>query len=259
MQVKIASRGEKSKISILLTIVVSSSLLFLIGYNAHAATVPDPPTGLIAIPISPTVVSLSWSAPQHNGSSSITHYEIESETATTSYSTLIILGNVTKYNNTGLTTGTTYIYRVSAINAVGTSNSSNIASAVPTQISSAPYPPTGLIANSASPTSISLSWTAPQNTGGFAITGYKIEYKVGSGSYSVLIPNTSLTTYLNTGLATGTTYTYRVSAINSIGTGVPSNEASAVPSKTYTPTGVTAVAVSPTQIYLSWIAPSETF
>ena len=75
----------------------------------------------------------------------------------------------------------------------------------------------------------------------------------------VLVPNTSLATYLNTGLATGTTYTYRVSAINSIGTGVPSNEASAVPSKTYTPTGVTAVAVSPTQIYLSWIAPSETF
>ena len=357
-------KEKKSKISILLTIVVSSSLLFLIGYNAYAATVPDPPTGLIAIAISPTVVSLSWSAPQYNGSSSITHYEIESKTATTSYSTLITLGNVTKYNNTGLTTGTTYIYRVSAINAigtsspsseqpatptktsvppknippspptgltatsssgtqinlswnpptsnggppptgykiqysidsgnfanlvsntgtaatsyshtglsnahiysykvfainsVGTSNSSNIASAVPTQVSSAPYPPTGLTANSASPTSISLSWTAPQNTGGSAITGYEIEYKVGSGSYSVLVPNTSLATYLNTGLITGTTYTYRVSAINSIGTGVPSNEASAVPSKTYTPTGFTAVAVSPTQIYLSWIAPSETF
>ncbi|HET6458538.1 MAG TPA: fibronectin type III domain-containing protein [Nitrosopumilaceae archaeon] len=357
-------KEKKSKISILLTIVVSSSLLFLIGYNAHAVTVPDPPTGLIAIPISPTVVSLSWSPPQHNGSSPIIHYEIESKTATTSYSTLITLGNVTKYNNTGLTTGTTYIYRVSAINSigtsipsseqvatpiktstppknippspptgltatsysgiqinlswnlptsnggppvigykiqysidsgnfanlvsntgtagtgyshtglssahiysykvfainsVGTSNSSNTASAVPTQISSAPYPPTGLTANSASSTSISLSWTAPQNTGGSVIMGYKIEYKVGSGSYSILVPNTSLATYLHTGLITGTTYTYRVSAINPIGTGVPSNEVSAVPSKTYTPTGVTAVAVSPTEIYLSWIPPSETF
>jgi predicted phage tail protein len=357
-------KERKSKISILLTIVVSSSLLFLIGYNAHAATAPDPPVGLSAIPISPTVVSLSWFAPQHNGSSSITHYEIESKTATTSYSTLITLGNVTKYNNTGLITGKTYIYRVSAINSVGTSspsseavatptktsappknippspptgltatsssgtqinlswnpptsnggppitgykiqysidsgnfanlvsntgtvvtgyshtglssahiysykvfainsvgtsNSSNTGSAVPTQVSSAPYPPTGLTANSASSTSISLSWIAPQNTGSSAITGYKIEYKVGSGSYSILVPNTSLATYLHTGLTTGTTYTYRVSAINSIGTGVPSNEASTVPSKTYTPTGVTAVAVSPTQIYLSWIPPSETF
>src|SRR2546430_6944722 len=153
MQVKIASRGEKSKISILLTIVVSSSLLFLIGYNAHAATVPDPPTGLIAIAISPTVVSLSWSAPQHNGSSSITHYEIESKTATTSYSTLIILGNVTKYNNTGLTTGTTYIYRVSAINAIGTSSTSSEQPATPTKTSVPPKnippsPPTGLTATS---------------------------------------------------------------------------------------------------------------
>jgi predicted secreted protein with PEFG-CTERM motif len=357
-------KEKKSKISILLTIVISSTLLFLIGYNAQAATVPDPPAGLSAIPISPTVVSLSWSPPQYNGSSSITQYKIESKTATTSYSTLITLGNVTKYNNTGLTTGTTYIYRVSAINSVGTSspsseqvatptktsappknippssptgltatsssetqinlswnpptsnggppvtgykiqysldagnfanlvsntgtagtgyshtglstghiytykvfainsvgtsNSSNTASAVPTQVFSAPYPPTGLTANPASPTSISLSWTAPQNTGGSAITGYMIEYKVGSGPYSVLVPNTSLATYLHTGLTIGTTYTYRVSAINSIGTGAPSNEASAVPSKTYTPTGVTAIAVSPTQIYLSWIPPSETF
>ncbi|MBI3640117.1 MAG: fibronectin type III domain-containing protein [Thaumarchaeota archaeon] len=355
---------KESKISLLLTIVVSSSFLFLIGYDAQASTVPDPPVVLSAIPISPTVVSLSWSPPQHNGSSAITHYIIESKTATTSYSTLITLGNVTKYNNTGLTTGTTYIYRVSAtnsvgtsnpsseavatptktssppknippnpptdltattssgtqinlswnlpasnggppvtgykiqyhldsgnftnlvsntgttatgyfhtglssghiytykvfaINSVGTSNSSNTASAVTIQVSSAPYPPTGLTANSVSPTSINLSWTAPQNTGGSTITGYTIEYKVGSGSYSVLVPNTNLATYLHKGLTTGTTYTYRVSAINSIGTSVPSNEVSAVPSKTYIPTGVTAVAVSPTQIDLSWIPPSETF
>jgi predicted phage tail protein len=357
-------KKKESKISILLTIVVSSSLLFLIGFDAQAATVPDPPVGLSAIPISPTVVSLSWSTPQHNGSSAITHYTIESKTATTSYSTLITLGNVTKYNNTGLTTGTTYIYRISAINSagtgnpsseavatptktssppkntppnsptgltattssgtqinlswnppasnggppitgykiqyyldsgnftnlvsntgtaatgyfhtglssvhiytykvfainsVGTSNSSNTASAVTIQVSSVPYPPTGLTANSVSPTSISLSWTALQNTGGSAITGYVIEYKVGSDSYLVLVPNTSLATYLHKGLTTGTTYTYRVSAINSIGTSVPSNEVSAVPSKTYIPTGVTAVAVSPTQIDLSWIPPSETF
>ncbi|HKC79329.1 MAG TPA: fibronectin type III domain-containing protein, partial [Nitrosopumilaceae archaeon] len=173
-------KGKKSKISILLTIVVSSSLLFLIGYNAHAATVPDPPTGLIAIPISPTVVSLSWSAPQHNGSSSITHYEIESKTATTSYSTLIILGNVTKYNNTGLTTGKTYIYRVSAINSVGTSSPSSEVAATPTNTSAppkniSPNPPTSLIATVYSGTQVNLSWNPPPNNGGPPVTGYKIQ------------------------------------------------------------------------------------
>ncbi len=346
--------------------VLIPSLLFLIIPYAQAATVPDPPTALSAIPISPTVVSLSWSTPQNNGGAAITGYMIEFKTATKSYTTLSTLGNVTKYNSTGLTTGTTYIYRVStinsvgtgnpsseavatptktsappknippspptgltatsysgtqinlswntpasnggpsvtgykiqysldsgnltnlvsntgtaatdyshtglstvhtytykvfAINSVGTSNSSNTASAVPIQVSTAPYPPTGLTANPASKASISLSWTAPQNNGGYSIVGYKIEYKVGSGSYSVLVSNTASTTtsYLHSGLTTGTTYTYRLSAINSIGTSFPSNEASAVPTKTYTPTGVTAVAVSPTQIDLSWIPPSETY
>jgi predicted phage tail protein len=358
-------KKRESKKPVLLTIVVSS-ILFLIGYNAQAATVPDPPVGLSAIPISPTIVSLSWSTPQNNGSAAITNYKIEFKTATTGYNTLTTVGNVTKYNNTGLTTGTTYIYRISAINSVGTSNpsteavatptktssppknippnpptnltattysgtqinlswnppasnggppvigykiqysldsgsftnlisnsgtaatgyshtglstghtytyevfainsvgasnSSSSASAVTIQVSSAPYAPTSLTANPASSTSISLSWTVPQNDGGSQITGYKIEVKIGSDSYTVLVANTgsSSTSYLHKGLITGTTYTYRVSAINSIGTSVPSYEASAIPTKTYVPSDVTAIAVSPTQIILSWIPPSETY
>ena len=346
------------------TIIASSCLLFLVGHEAHAATVSDPPVNLSAIPIAPTVVSLSWFPPSYNGSSEITNYKIEFKTGTTNYGTLTTVGNVTKYNSTGLTTGTTYIYRISAINSigtsapsseavatpkstssppknippgpptsltatassatqinlswnpppdnggppvigyqiqyqidsgnfatlvsntgtaatgyshtglstghsytykvfainsVGTSNSSNTSSAVPVQIISAPYPPTSLVANPASETSIVLSWAAPTNDGGSPITGYLVEYKVGAGSYSVLFPNNVLTTCLQKGLITGTTYTYRVSAINSIGTSLPSNEASAIPVKTYIPTGVTAIAVSPTQVYLSWIPPSETF
>ena len=88
-----STKKKESKIPILLTIVVSS-ILFLVGYNAQAATVPDPPIGLSAIPIYPTVVSLTWSPPQHNGSAAITHYMIESKTATTNYATLITPGNV---------------------------------------------------------------------------------------------------------------------------------------------------------------------
>jgi len=358
-------KKRESKLPILLTIV-ASSILFLIGSNAQAATVPDPPVGLYAIPISPTVVSLTWSPPQYNGSSAITNYKIESKTPTTSYITVTTLGNVTKYNNTGLITGKTYIYRISAINSIGTSNpsseavatptsssvppkniapspptsltatvysgtqinlswnpppnnggppvtgykiqysldsgsfanlvsnsgtavtgyshgglstghtytyqvfainsigtsnSSNTVYAIPSQVLSAPYAPTSLTANSASSTSIVLSWTAPQNNGGSQITGYKIEAKVNSGAYTVLVANSgsTSTSYINSGLITGSTYTYRVSAINSIGTSAPSYEASAKPSKTFVPTGVTAIAVSPTQIDLSWIPPSETY
>lgn len=68
------------------------------------------------------------------------------------------------------------------------------------------------------------------STGGSPITGYKIERSTDSGmTWSVIVPNTNsiATTYSDTGLAADTSYTYRVSAINSIGTSSPSDTASA--------------------------------
>jgi len=248
--------------------VLIPSLLFLVGYNAQAATVPDPPADLSAIPISPTVVSLSWSPPQHNGSSPITYYMIESKTATTSYATLITLGNVTKYNNTGLTTGKTYIYRVSAINSVGTSSPSTEAVATPTNTSAppkniSPNPPTSLTATVYSGTQINLSWNPPPNNGGPPVTGYKIQYSLDSGNFANLVSNsgTAVTGYSHTGLSTGHTYTYKVFAINSIGTSNSSNTASAVPTQVlsapYSPTGLTANSASSTSIILSWTVPQN--
>ncbi len=97
--------------------------------------------------------------------------------------------------------------------------------AVPT-----PSAPTGLGATASGATQIDLSWTAPSNTGGAAITGYRIEVSSNAGtSWTDLIGNTTstATTYAHTGLAPGTTRHYRVSAINSVGTGPASNVASA--------------------------------
>ena len=95
---------------------------------------------------------------------------------------------------------------------------------------SAPQPPTGLAATVSSSSQINLSWTAPSNNGGSAITGYEIDRSTDGGTtWSVLVSNTASTgtTYSNTGLTAATTYTYRVSAINSVGTSSPSNIASA--------------------------------
>ncbi|HKC78686.1 MAG TPA: fibronectin type III domain-containing protein, partial [Nitrosopumilaceae archaeon] len=80
---------------------------------------------------------------------------------------------------------------------------------------------------------INLSWTTPSSTGGSAITGYKIDRSTNGGStWSSLVASTgsTATTYSNTGLTSGTTYTYRVSAINSVGASSPSNTASATTS-----------------------------
>ena len=231
---------------------------------------PSPPLGLTATSVSGTQINLSWTAPTNNGGSIVTGYKLEYKIGTSgTYSILVAnTGNTaTTYSHTSLTSGQAYVYRVSAINSVGSSNPSPEATATPSTSSvsnastkTAPGTPTSLSAVSVSGTQINLSWVAPSNTGGADITGYKIESKKGTGSYDVLVSNTgnTVTAYSHTGLTTATQYYYRVSSINSIGTGSPSGEASATPRETTSPV-LTATAVSPTQIYLSWTAPSQTY
>jgi titin len=98
--------------------------------------------------------------------------------------------------------------------------------------------PTGLTATAISPTQINLSWDAPTQNYGKTIIGYKIEQKLNSGKYFTLVENTNriIATYSLTGLTTGTTYTYRVSAVYSDDSHTdPSNTASATPTTSSTP------------------------
>lgn len=91
-----------------------------------------------------------------------------------------------------------------------------------------PDAPQSLYANLYSQNNVQISWIAPQNIGKLPILGYKIEYKTSTSNFwFVLVQNTGLSTInVHSGLAPSSTYTYRVSAINSIGTSLPSNEAS---------------------------------
>ncbi|MDG7054424.1 MAG: fibronectin type III domain-containing protein, partial [Nitrososphaerota archaeon] len=128
-------------------------------------------------------------------------------------------------------------------------------------IQNVPGKPTSISALAASETSIFLTWSAPPDDNIPEITGYKIEYKTGAGSFSTLVADTksSSTSFLHVGLESNETYTYRVYAINSVGTSNSSSKASAEPGQTTVPTGLVATAISPNQIRLSWIAPSETY
>ena len=90
----------------------------------------------------------------------------------------------------------------------------------------APGAPTGLTATASGGTQIDLAWTAPADNGGRVITGYQIEKSDDAGTrWSVLVADTQSTDtiYSDTTLSGGETRHYRVSAINSIGTGAASN------------------------------------
>ena len=85
----------------------------------------------------------------------------------------------------------------------------------------APGMPTGLSAT-AGVNSVMLSWTAPSDPGARGdasarVTGYQIERHSGDGNFVVIEPSHGSTTYTDPGLTSGTTYTYRVSAVNNFG------------------------------------------
>ena len=95
------------------------------------------------------------------------------------------------------------------------------------QTATVPDEPTGLTATAKGETRIDLSWTAPSANGGAIITGYQIE-KFALGNWSTLVVLfDDTTTYSHTGLSAGNTRLYRVSAVNSVGAGSPSNTAGA--------------------------------
>jgi hypothetical protein len=93
----------------------------------------------------------------------------------------------------------------------------------------APSAPQGLGATAGN-AQVALSWSAPASNGGSAVTGYKIYRSTSSGSETLLAsPPGTGTSYTDSSAANGTTYYYKVSALNAVGEGPLSNEASGTP------------------------------
>jgi hypothetical protein len=116
---------------------------------------------------------------------------------------------------TGLTNGVAYTFRIAATNAAGTSAYSSASTAVtPAGVPAAPDAPTPTAGNG----SVSLSWTAP-SANGSAITDYKVYYATSAGgSYTLFSDGTSTTASATvTGLTNGTSYYFKIAAVNAVG------------------------------------------
>ena len=199
------------------------------------------PAALTATAISPTKIKLSWFPPTSTFGQSIGGYILEREIINDVYDEIETVGSgTTTYTISNLQTDKTYTYVVKAkFSSGGGSPRSNTASATPNEDSteptsssiSAPSSP-NLTAQVISETQINLSWSKPSD-GGAPITGYKIEVKENSGSFSILVENTKSTTrtYSHTNLTPNSNYTYKVSAINGLGPGSSSNESSGTPTE----------------------------
>ncbi|MFA5941569.1 MAG: fibronectin type III domain-containing protein [Sinimarinibacterium sp.] len=211
--------------------------------NEASATPADPPpapTNLTATPGN-SQVTLNWGA--SDGATSYNVYQ-----GTSAGGATLVATGVTGTNRTvtGLTNGTTYFFKVAAINAGGASSPfSNAASATP---QGPPPAPTNLSATAGNG-QVTLNWAA--STGA---TSYNVYQGTSAGAETLLATGIAGTGRIVTGLSNGTTYYFKVAAVNANGTSPLSNEASATPQGAPpAPTNLTATA-GDSQVTLNWTA-----
>jgi hypothetical protein len=93
------------------------------------------------------------------------------------------------------------------------------------------------------------TWTAPSSDGGVAITGYEVTPYAGATALPAHIFTSTATTQVITGLTNGTTYTFKVAAINGVGTGPQSAASNAVtPHRALTGDGTVFVPLTPCRV-----------
>ncbi|MFI5934531.1 fibronectin type III domain-containing protein [Actinoplanes sp. NPDC051494] len=204
------------------------------------ATVPGTPTGLV-VTRGDARATLTFVAPADDGGDPVTGYDVSADDGAT-WAVLAADRTVT-----GLTNGTTYRFRVRAVNTVGAGAPTARVDATPATTAGAP---TGLTA-ARGDASATLAFTAPASDGGDLVTGYDVSTDDGL-TWAALAGNRVVT-----GLANGVTYTVRVRAVNSAGPGAAS--ASALVTPATTPGAPTALSASAgdAQAVLMFTAPGD--
>jgi subtilisin family serine protease len=208
-----------------------------------ATTNPGAPGGLVANPVSFSQIDLSWTAPSGG-----TSYRVERAVGSGTFS-LVGTAPGTSYSDTGLSSSTTYSYRVSAAGATATSSGPYSATATATTQAGPPSTPSGVTAAPVTGASdqVRVAWS-----GSAGATSYAVERgSAASGPWTPRATGVTSTSYTDTGLSPNATFYYRVTASNATGSSAPSAPTAAT-TNPGPPGGLSARAASSSRIALSW-------
>jgi hypothetical protein len=170
---------------------------------ADAGSDAGAPSAVTALPTSATAIQLQW-APV----SGAARYDVERSTDTVTWKVVASPGGKqTLFTDVALSSGTTYYYRVAAfVDGEDVSRSDVVSATTTVDTPTAPV----LLPATSSATSLDLQWSDVDGE-----LGYRIERSPdGTNGWAVIgTTGQGLTSYTDTGLASATTYYYRVVAV----------------------------------------------
>ena len=223
---------------------------------------PSAPTGVTAIPVDVQtagfdngVVTVSWTAPDNNGSN-ITGYTVRyGGTATIGCTTT----TETTCDVTGLPVGVPLSFTVTATNASGEGPASVGVIATPRTVSGSPTSPAAVPGNQ----SAAVSWAVPAFgiIGGTPVTSYEVTVLDGLGAPTLLTGCTATPPALGCtveGLTNGEDYSFSIVAVNAAGSSLPATTAVVTPLAVPQPPTDLAVELGNGAVTVSWVAPTDT-
>ncbi|HVL87584.1 MAG TPA: fibronectin type III domain-containing protein [Candidatus Thermoplasmatota archaeon] len=197
-------------------------------------------------------ISLSWQAPADNGGGAVSNYRVYRQVDCAGGFSLLASPTATSYNDTGLTNGRSYCYRVSAVNTYGEGPQTGTVSGIPY---TTPGAPQSFVATRGDQ-SVALSWSYPANDGGRGVQYYMIHRGTSCGSKS-LLTTVAIASYTDTGLTNGVTYCYAISAVNAAGEGARTADVQATPARAPSAPRNLAAVAGDGNVSLSWDEPTD--
>jgi len=180
--------------------------------NGQPSPTPTAPSGLSAA-VSGTTVSLKWT----DQSNTEQGFRVERQLSGDTSWTLVTdtTANVISYVDRTVALGKTYVYRVYAFNAAGSSMAVTASATTGAPSANGPSAPIGLNATVLDNTLVNLVWSDKSNNE----QGFHVQRRVtGDATWTTLADTVAdAQSYRDTAVVMGTSYEYRVFAFNSAG------------------------------------------
>ncbi|NBO45555.1 MAG: fibronectin type III domain-containing protein, partial [Actinobacteria bacterium] len=228
---------------------IGESLLTTAATFNFVLAAPTAPTNLTASAVRSSTLTLSWNAV----SGFVDGYKVQ--VSTSGYSgdyTDVTSTTNTSVDLTNLQPETGYFFKVFAYNV---SKDGSAAVVAVRMLDALPHAPTAVQIDSTSLTSITLSWTAPQED----VDGYVVSVSPDGQSWEDIGgPEGTQTEFTINGIEPDTYLFIQVRAFNAYGDGatsfpIPANTLSGLPNPV---TGLQGWSIGETKVHLEWLAPA---